>query len=97
MSSILLLTFIICRKFIEKNKKIRGLDERVKTEHFSQGDETITLGIVFELSEEQNMLVPEKTIRDTFTTSWNTLFAKVAPLLIDESIDYKLKIANLNN
>ena len=63
------------------------------TEHLSQGKETITLNIVFEIFEEADSWVPFKKIRGTFTSSWNSLFSNVSVLLFDEASDEDLKVA----
>ena len=63
------------------------------TEHLSQGKETITLNIVFEIFEEAGSWVPFKKIRGTFTSSWNNLFSNVSVLLFDEASDEDLRVA----
>ncbi len=63
------------------------------TEHLSQGKETITLNIVFEIFEDKNSWAPFKKIRGTFTSSWNSLFSNVSLLLFDEASDEDLRVA----
>jgi hypothetical protein len=63
------------------------------TEHLAQGDETIELSFVFGVHRDPNSWTPDKRLSDKFTTSWNTLFAVVSPLLIDEASDRALKEA----
>ncbi|MBT8350579.1 MAG: DUF4062 domain-containing protein [Deltaproteobacteria bacterium] len=84
---------ILClRKRVEKVENALGT-LLPGTEHLSQGKETITLNIVFEIFEEADSWFPFKKIRGKFTTSWNNLFSNVSFLLFDEASDEDLKVA----
>lgn len=63
------------------------------TEHLSQGEETIALNFIYGVHRDPKSWSPDKSIGDTFIASWNTLFAVVSPLLIDEASDRALKEA----
>ncbi len=63
------------------------------TEHLSQGEDTIELKYSFSTYENPNTYQTKATYSDTFIVTWNSLFAIVSPLLIDEASDRVIKQA----
>jgi hypothetical protein len=80
------------RKRVEELESTLGASP-AGTEHLSQGEDTITLNFFCGVHKDPKSWSPDKTLGDTFATSWNTLFAVLSPLLIDEASDKALKDA----
>jgi len=61
------------------------------TEHLSQGEDTIELKYSFSVHDDPKTYVTKASYINTFVATWNSLFAIVSPLLIDEASDRALK------
>ncbi len=62
----------------------------IGAEQLSQGDDPIKLNYSFGAFKSSTWN-PDKTYKHSYTTTWNTLFSAISPLLIDEASDISLK------
>lgn len=84
-------------KLQKENEELKAKLNRISTEppkgseQLMQGNDEITFRLHFEANRKRS-LTPYKCT-DTANTTWNQIFERIAPLMIDECTEYALKSA----
>lgn len=85
-------------EILKLRKRIEELESSLSsspagTEHLSQGEDSIELHYEFGVHEDPDSYRADRQVTAKFSAPWNSLFAVVSPLLIDEASDGALKRA----